>query len=135
MNKSDVHVGAYVRAITGRWEAPAGTVARVESVSHAGVLQGWCFTVEWLNRPDHYGRHRHTSLNLFDEDLQDFEVHTGPIVPPPDRNSRRRRAMIRRTTAEQLCLPYGHDDTIPERPADRYFHLRTRPAWDFDVDL
>ena len=24
MNKSDVHVGAYVRAITGRWDAPAG---------------------------------------------------------------------------------------------------------------
>ena len=63
MNKSDVHVGAYVRAITGRWEAPAGTVARVESVSHAGVLQGWCFTVEWFNRSDHYGRHRHTAAN------------------------------------------------------------------------
>jgi len=137
MNKSDIHVGAYLRVITDRWDAPAGTVARVESVGHAGVLQGWCFTVEWLNRPYHYdyGRHRHTSLNLFEEDLQDFEVHTGPIVQPPDRNPRRRRAMIPRTTAEQLCLPYGHDDTIPERPADRYFHLRTRPAWDFDVDL
>ena len=25
------------------------------------------FTVEWLNRPDHYGRNRHLSLNLFEE--------------------------------------------------------------------
>ena len=82
MNKSDVQVGACVRVITDRWDAPAGTVARVESVGHAGVLQGWCFTVEWLNRSDQYGR-RHTSLNLFEEDLQDFEVHTGPIVQPP----------------------------------------------------
>ena len=101
--------------MTDRWDAPAGTVARVESVGHAGVLQGWCFTVEWLNRADHYGRHRHTSLNLFEEDLQDFEVPSRPIVPSPDRIPSR-RAMIPRATAEQLCLPYGHDDTIPERP-------------------
>ena len=40
MNKSDVQVGACVRVITDRWDAPAGTVARVESVGRAGVLPG-----------------------------------------------------------------------------------------------
>ena len=98
MNKSDIHVGAYVRVITDRWDAPAGTVARVESVGQAGVLADWCFTVEWLNRPYHYdyGRHRHTSLNLFEEDLQDFEVHTGPIVQPPGRIAKRHRSGLGR---------------------------------------
>ena len=94
MNKSDVQVGARVRVITDRWDAPAGTVARVESVRRAGVLPG-CFTVKWLNRSDQYGR-RHTSLNLFDEDLQDFEVHTGPIVQPPGRISKRHRSGLGR---------------------------------------
>ena len=50
MTKSDVQVGACVRVIIDRWDAPAGTLARVESVGHAGVMQDWCFTVEWLNR-------------------------------------------------------------------------------------
>ena len=135
LSPDQIVVGMLLRVIPKRWDAPAGTVVRVDSVGQAGVSQGWCFTVEWLNRPDQYGRHRHTSLNLFEEDLQDFEVHTGAIVQPPGRIPKRRRAMIPQSTAEQLCLPYGHDDTIPERPADRYFHLRTRPAWDFDVDL
>ena len=63
MTKSDVQVGACVRVITDRWDASAGTVARVESMGHAGVLADWCFTVEWLNRSDHYGRHRHTAAN------------------------------------------------------------------------
>ncbi len=82
MTKSDVQVGACVRVIIDRWDAPVGTLARVESIGHVGGTQDWCFTVEWLNRTDQRNRHRHTSLNLFDQDLSDFEVYTGPIVPP-----------------------------------------------------
>jgi hypothetical protein len=42
-----------------------------------------CFTVEWLlNLPACYGGSPRWSLNLFEEDLQDFEVYTGPIVQP-----------------------------------------------------
>ena len=48
--------------------------------SHGGMASRvWCFTVEWLNRVDQRFRHRHTSLNLFEHDLQDFEIYTGPI--------------------------------------------------------
>jgi hypothetical protein len=57
------------------------------------------------------------------------------IVQPPGRIPNRRRVMIPHSATEQLCLPYGHDDTIPERPTGRYFHLRTRPAWDVAVDI
>ena len=48
--------------------------------SHGGMASRvWCFTVEWLNRVDQRFRHRHTSLNLFEHDLQDFEIYTGPM--------------------------------------------------------
>ena len=60
MTKSDVQVGVCVRVITDRWDAPVGTLARIERIGHAGVLQDWCFTVEWLNRADQHVRHRHT---------------------------------------------------------------------------
>jgi hypothetical protein len=107
MIKSDIQIGLSVRVVTNRWDAPTGTVARVTSVGQAGVHSAWCCNVEWLNRPAHYEGNRHSGLNLFEEDIQDFEIHTGPIVQPPDRNPRRRRAMIPQSTTEQLCLPYG----------------------------
>jgi hypothetical protein len=103
-------------------------------MGHAGVMQDWCFTVEWLNRTDQPFRHRHTSLHLFEHDVQDLEAHAGPIEPP-NRNSKPRRAMIPETTTEQLCLPYTRDDSVSDGPATRYFCLRSRSAWDFDVDL
>ncbi len=56
-------------------------------------------------------------------ELTDFEVYTGPIEQP-DRNPKQRRAMIPKTTTEQLCLPYGRDDSVSDGPADRYFCLR-----------
>ena len=76
----------------------------------------------------------HTSLNLFEEGLADFAVYTSSLEGLGHRKFKQDRVIMPQPTADQLCLPYGHDDTIPERPADRYFHLRTRPAWDFDVD-
>ncbi len=95
MTKSDIQVGACVRVIIDRWDAPGGTLGRVESIEHTGVTQDWCFTVEWLNRTDQLSRHRHTSLNLFDYDLPDFEVSTGPIAPPPHRNPQSSRLYVR----------------------------------------
>ena len=127
--------GILLRVIPERWDAPAGTIARVTGVGHAGVQQAWCCHLEWLNRPKEYGGNGHGGLNYFEEDLQDFEIHTGPIVQPPDRKQRRGRAMIPRTTTEQLCLPYGHDDTIPDTAANSCFYLHTRAAWDFDMDV
>jgi hypothetical protein len=39
MTKSDLQVGACVRMVTDRWDAPARAIAKVESLGHAGVMQ------------------------------------------------------------------------------------------------
>ena len=71
MNEDVITVGVLIRVMKDRWDAPTGTIARVETVGQAGVPAAWCFTVEWLTRSAHYGENRY-SLNLFEEDLQDI---------------------------------------------------------------
>jgi|SoiMethySBSTD1v2_1073268.scaffolds.fasta_scaffold1234475_1 hypothetical protein len=48
MAQTDVKAGILLRAIRDRWDVPAGTFARVEEVSQAGVPPVWCFHCEWL---------------------------------------------------------------------------------------
>jgi len=134
LTREQIVGGLLLRVIAEGWCEAVGTIGKVDSVGHVGVLQVWCFTVEWLNRADQHLRHRRHSLHLFEHDLPHLDVYTG-LIEQPDRESKRRRVMIPRPPTEQLCLPYGYDDAIPERPAHRYFCLRSRPAWDFDVDL
>ena len=72
MTKSEVNIGACVRVIVDRWDAPVGTLARVDSIGHVGVTEDWCFTVDWLNRADQRLRRCKQSLNLFEDDLPAF---------------------------------------------------------------
>lgn len=79
------------------------SVARVGSVGQAGVLKDWCFTVEWLTRPAHYGKNRY-SLNLFEEDLQDILRST----PAQNRNHGTMAGGIHGTTQRGTDLTQGY---------------------------
>jgi hypothetical protein len=75
-----------------RWDVPAGTLAQVDTVGHAGQFGEWCFTVRWHRPPPTKGDvHRDDSLNLFESDMADFEIFTGPLPEihyPPRRRDR-----------------------------------------------
>ena len=46
MTREEIAVGLLVRVVHTRWDAPVGTVGRVNRVGSAGTPQGWCFAVE-----------------------------------------------------------------------------------------
>ena len=107
MRSEQIHIGLTLRVIRDRWDVPAGTFARVEAVSQAGVPPLWCFRCEWLFMD---GRLRRStrSLNLFEEDLADFEPFTGPLpVPPSPQKPGRMKARKWTTSSEQLGLPFS----------------------------
>lgn len=80
MNRRDLKPGVKLLVITDRWDAPVGTLAEVESLGYVGTLpRTWYFRVWWLIRePTRWGK---ISVNLFLEDLNDFEV-----LPKTSRN-------------------------------------------------
>ena len=82
MTKDQTHVGTTIRVVASRYDAPVRTIARIEHIGTVGVGQVWCFTVRWLNRERSARSKSDTSLNLFEEDLADFDVYTGPIEVP-----------------------------------------------------
>jgi len=55
-----------------------------------GVPPVWCFRCEWLFMDERLSRSAR-SLNLFEEDLADFEPFTGPLSFVPAPQSRRLR--------------------------------------------
>ena len=89
-----------------------GTLAKVAIVAQGGALQDWHFTVERINRIDKRRRRGKGSLNLFEPDLQDFEVYTAPIEAPR-KNQPTSHGRMPQRTSKQLCLPYiGHEPSI-----------------------
>jgi hypothetical protein len=104
MTKDEVRVGAKVRVTVALWDAPVGTIGRVEAVGQ--TLNQWFFRVEWLNIPPRC--RRPFSLNLFEEDLPQFELFTGevPLSPLPFKK-RSRFSNAQREKPLQLTLPYG----------------------------
>ncbi|GKS59867.1 hypothetical protein YTPLAS18_34040 [Nitrospira sp.] len=106
MTKGDVIVGNLVRVVVDRWDAPTGTLARVDTVGRTADL--WCFTVVWLTRASPV--RRTYSLNLFEEDLPCFEVFEGPMPTPVSSYVKpSRAAAARKEHPLQLPLPFVND--------------------------
>jgi hypothetical protein len=134
MTRDEIRSGTILRVTRKRWDVPAGTFARVEEVSEAGVPPLWCFHCEWLFM-DGLVRRSTSSLNLFEKDLADFEIFTGLLPVPPAPRSRRSRGILPKVPSAQLALPYTDNDYISERLDLDGFPLAPGPVWHFDVDL
>ena len=134
MRRDEIRIGTILRVTRKRWDVPAGTFARVEEVDQAGVPPSWCFRCECLFM-DGLVRRSTSSLNLFEEDLVDFEPFTGPIPIPPAPQSKRSRGILPKIPSPQLSLPYTANDFISERLDLDGFPLAADPVWDFNVDV
>jgi hypothetical protein len=104
MIKAGVKTGLVLRFMRKRWDVPAGTFARVEEVSQAGVPPVWCFRCECLFM-DGLVRRSTSSLNLFEKDLADFEPFTGLLPVSPAPQSRRSRGILPKVPSPCLSLP------------------------------
>jgi hypothetical protein len=127
MRQADVKIGGVLRVIGNRWDVPMGTFARVKEVSHAGVQPLWCFRCEWVLMNGQLRRNSR-SLNLFEEDLADFEPFTGPLAPPPAPQRRRWKGILPTIPSPQLALPYTADDLISDRLNLEGFPLVPNPV-------
>jgi hypothetical protein len=136
MTTTQIRIGVLLRVIVDRWDARAGTLAEVTSAGHEGIFDKWCFTVRW-HRPPETKRavHRDESLNLFEADLADFEIFTGPLPPIHTPQRRRGRAIITETPSPQLGLPYTGDDFITTCLDPDPFPLVIDPHRDLDLDV
>ena len=87
MKRKDLKLGVKLRVVNDRWDASPGTLAQVENVGHVGTSpRTWYFKVRWLiPESTRWGK---ISINLFTEDLADFEVYEDR---PTDRRPRNRR--------------------------------------------
>jgi hypothetical protein len=113
MTREQVRVGVAIRVTRDRWDARAGTLAEVISAGCAGILDQWRFTVRWHRPPDtKRAVHRDESLNLFESDLADFELFTGPLPSIYSPQQGRGRAIIPQAPSPQLALPYTADDFV-----------------------
>jgi hypothetical protein len=107
MKQEGIHVGAVLRVIRDRWDATAGTLAEVDTVRESSRFVKWCFTVRWHRpRPTKRILRRDDSLNLFESDLADFEVFTGPLPEIQSPPRRRVRGMSPVPPSPQFALPY-----------------------------
>jgi hypothetical protein len=112
----------------------AGTLARVQSVSQAGVPSRWCFACEWLPSEGIPAPRTTGSLNLFEGDLEDFEAFTGPLPSSPcSQKPRRAKDRMAHTPSPQLTLPYADNEFISNRLDREEFPLSTDALWDFDL--
>ena len=75
----------------------------------------WCFTVRWLNRESTRSR-SDTSLNLFEEDLADFEVYTGCVEEAGNRKFKRDRVIMPQPTSDQLYFLMDTMTLFPSAP-------------------
>ena len=78
---------------------------------------------------------RDSSLNLFEADLADFEIFTGPLPPIPPPQRERGRAIIAEPSSLQLSLSYTADDFVSEQLDLDAFPLTIDPLRDFDLNL
>jgi hypothetical protein len=112
MDRVDVRIGVPVRLGSDYLDVPRGTLATVET---AGLFRDetWCFTVRWhnltLSRQRKY--HYPCSLNLWEKDLELFEVATAEecaaaasLVPRPSKKWA--SALRPLPPSDQLTLPF-----------------------------
>jgi hypothetical protein len=124
MRREEIQVGLQLRIIRQRWDVPIGTLAKVQHVGQAGVPPLWCFTCEWLftdGRPSPRGS---WSLNLFEEDLPDFEPYAGQFSVELPQKNRKSQLMPTARYRDQLCLPFMDHEIIPGESNTNY-HLRS----------
>lgn len=95
-----------MRLTVDRWDLPAGTLLRVETVR--STADPWRFTVALLMPgsvlPRPYG------LNFFEEDLAQFEPFDGPIPRPAPYERPSRGSARRKERSPQLFLPFADGD-------------------------
>ena len=111
MKREEVHTGLLVRLVSAWLDVPRGTCATVDTV---GTLSGtWLFTVRWHHlKPVPHKRHRSDrSLNLWEQDLDKFEVVTcdeAKATAPEDKPTFITRQDNHRV---QLSLPFDENET------------------------
>ena len=124
MTKGDIRVGVTLRVVQARWDATAGTLAVVDTVRQSSRFVEWCFTVRWhRSPPNKRALHRDTSLNLFESDLPDFEVFTGPLPAIDIPSGRRRKGILLVSPSPQLALPYTADEFVSDRVGDDWHRM------------
>ena len=107
MTLEQVQLGRMVRVVATRWDAPLGTLAKIDTIG--STADRWCFTVEWLTRNSPL--RRSYSLNLFEEDLPHFEVFAGPVPERPSSKKPSHLSSTRKERPLQLPLPFTADHT------------------------
>jgi hypothetical protein len=136
MTKPQVETGVLLRVIKDRWDVPAGTLAEVNSVRQERGMEGWCFTVRWHRvPPKKRATHRDHSINLFEQDLADFEVFSGPLPPIPLPQRRGADVIMSGTPSPQLDLPYTTHDYVADRLDLDGLPLAPDPLWHLDLDV
>ena len=137
MRREDIHIGVVLRVTRDRWDATAGTLAKVDTVRQHSRFVEWCFTVRW-HRPPPTKRalHRDGSLNLFENDLADFEIFPGPLPEIHYGPQRRGRGIIPVIPSPQLALPYisTEDDFVFARLDLDGFPLAIDPLHDIEAE-
>jgi hypothetical protein len=112
MDREDVRIGVPVRLVSNYLDMPRGTLATIES---AGMFRdaAWCFTVRWhhLTLSGHRKYHYPCSLNLWEKDLELFEVATAEewaaaasLMPRPAKKWA--NALRPLPPSDQLKLPF-----------------------------
>ena len=72
MQRRQIRSGLTLRVVKDRWETSPGTLAEVEHIGYIGTPRTWYFRVRWLTEvATRWGK---ISTNLFEEDLDDFEI-------------------------------------------------------------
>ena len=109
MRREEIHKGLVVRLVSAWLEVPPGTLATVDTV---GTLSGaWLFTVRWHHlKPVPHKRHRSDrSLNLWEQDLDKFEIVTCDEVHPTTPEENRPFIPRQGNHREQLTLLYDEN--------------------------
>src|SRR5690242_6233178 len=116
LTRQDVQLGLTIRLLRDYLSVPAGTLATVESINSG---KDWHFTVRWKSHMPIAGRwgsaqgHRimpmERSLNLFQEDLQSFEIATDQDLLSPHLSSETPPGRQNGQDRDQLSIPFRED--------------------------
>src|SRR5215204_3349402 len=117
LQRDDITEGRLLRLLTNCLDVPAGTLATVESAGK--VNRVWRFTVRWHTHTaiatrrwsKHVGKQRSSqrSLNLWESNLDMFELVAEEVVTPTAARRRRQPKAFRLTDLcrlNQLSLPF-----------------------------
>jgi hypothetical protein len=110
MKREEVHKGLLVRLASAWLDVPPGTCATVDTV---GTLSGtWLFTVRWHHlKPVPHKRHRSDrSLNLWEQDLDKFEVVICDEAKATAAEEKPPFITRQGSHRQQLSLPFEEDE-------------------------